>query len=96
MLYRGEEIGRKKRRVADKERNLWEEKRLEGVIERVWGERKNKEKRRSGRVYCEKCWMSERKYCFIGQKKIIFIGVMRYVRERLFFKPFFWKTTHRK
>ena len=32
MLYRGEEIGRKKRREVDKERNLWEESRLEGGI----------------------------------------------------------------
>ena len=32
MLYRGEEIGRKKRREVDKERNLWEENRLEGGI----------------------------------------------------------------
>ena len=29
VLQRVEEIGRKKRREADRERNLWEEKRLE-------------------------------------------------------------------
>ena len=33
--YRGEEIGRKKRREVDRERNLCEEKRPEGVIVRV-------------------------------------------------------------
>ena len=47
VLQRGEEIGRKKRREADRERNLWEAKRLEK-------REKNKEKRRSERVYCEK------------------------------------------
>ena len=31
----GEEIGRKKRREANRERNLWEEKRLKEVIVRV-------------------------------------------------------------
>ena len=47
--------------------------------------------------------MSERKYFFLGQKKIIFIGVIHRVRERncfpiyfLFFLFFFWKTTYRK
>ena len=35
MLQRGEEIERKKRREADRERNLCEEKRPEGVIVRV-------------------------------------------------------------
>ena len=42
----GEEIGRKKRREADRERNLWEEKRLKEVIVRVWEGKKNKTKRR--------------------------------------------------
>ena len=55
MLQRREEIGRKKRREVDRERNLWEENRPEGVIVRVLEEReKNKEKRRTERVYCEK------------------------------------------
>jgi len=40
--------------------------------------------------------MSERKYFFLGQKKIIFIRVMHNVRERLFSKKKFWKTTYRK
>ena len=59
----GEEIGRKKRREADRERNLWEEKRLKEVIVRVWEgkKKKNKEKGRSERFYYEKGWMSERK-----------------------------------
>ena len=58
----GEEIGRKKRREADRERNLWEEKRLKEVIVRVWeGKKKKKEKGRSKRFYYEKGWMSERK-----------------------------------
>ena len=35
VLQRGEEIGRKKRRESDRERNLWEEKKLDGVIVRV-------------------------------------------------------------
>ena len=35
MLQRGEEIKRKKRREADRERNMWEEKRPKGVIVRV-------------------------------------------------------------
>ena len=51
------------------------------MIVRVWEKRKNKGRRRSERVYCEKGWMSERKYFFLSQKKIIFIGVMR-ERER--------------
>ena len=34
VLQRGEEIGRKKRREANRERNLWEEKRPEGMIEK--------------------------------------------------------------
>ena len=34
--------------------------------------------------------MSERKYCFLSQKKIIFIGVVCHVRERLFSKCFFF------
>ena len=33
--------------------------------------------------------MSRKIYFFLGLKKIIFIGVMFYVRERLFFKLFF-------
>ena len=33
--------------------------------------------------------MSERKYLFLGQKKIIFIRAMHYMRERLFSKIFF-------
>ena len=57
----GEEIGRKKRREADRERNLWEEKRLKEVIVRVWEGKKKKEKGRSKRFYYEKGWMSERK-----------------------------------
>ena len=86
----------KKRREADRERNLWEEKRSERVIVRVWEERKNKGKRKNERVYCEKGWMSERKYCFLSQKKIIFIGIMCCMRERLFSKFLFWKTIYRK
>ena len=39
MLQRREEIGRKKRREVDRERNLWEENRTEGVIVRVLEER---------------------------------------------------------
>ena len=39
----------------------------------VWKERKNKEIRKSERVYCEKGWMSKIKYFFLGQKNIIFI-----------------------
>ena len=35
VLERGEEIGRKKRREADRERNLWEEKKTKGVIVRM-------------------------------------------------------------
>ena len=35
--------------------------------------------------------MSERKYFFLGQKKIIFIGVMHCVRERLFSNFFLGK-----
>ena len=35
--------------------------------------------------------MSKRKYFFLGQKKIIFIGVMHCVRERLFSKKNFGK-----
>ena len=73
---------KKNRRDAVRERNLWEEKRLEGVIVRVWEERKNKGRRRNERVYCEKSWMSKRKYFFISQKNIIFIGVMRRIRQR--------------
>ena len=34
--------------------------------------------------------MSERKYFFLGPKKLIFIGVMHCVRERLFSKFFFF------
>ena len=34
--------------------------------------------------------MSERKYFFLGQKKIIFIRAMHCVRERLFSKFFFF------
>ena len=34
--------------------------------------------------------MSRKIYFFLGLKKIIFIGVMFYVRERLFFKLFFF------
>ena len=33
--------------------------------------------------------MSERKYCFLSQKKIIFIGVTCHMRERLFSFSFF-------
>ena len=35
--------------------------------------------------------MSERKYFFLGQKNITFIGTMHCVRERLFSKIFFRK-----
>ena len=58
---------------------------------RIWEERKNKGRRRSERVYCEKGWMSKRKYFFLGQKKIIFIRVMHCVWERLFSNFFFGK-----
>ena len=34
--------------------------------------------------------MSERKYFFLGQKKIIFIGVIHHVRERNCFPIFFY------
>ena len=52
---------------------------------------KNKGRRRSERVYCEKGWMSKRKYFFLGQKKIIFTGAMHNVIERLFSNFFFGK-----
>ena len=53
----GEEIGRKKRREADRERNLWEEKRLE----------KREKKQRE-----EKKWESLLWERLNEQKKILF------------------------
>ena len=59
-------VGRRNREKKE-ERQIEREicgKRPEWVIVRVWEERKNERRRRSEIVYCEKCWMSERKYFF--------------------------------
>ena len=64
MSKRGEEIGRKNRRETDRERNLWEDKRPEGVIVRVWEERKKAERREE--------WESLLLEMLNEQKKILF------------------------
>ena len=92
----GEEIGRKKRREADRERNLWEEKRSEMVIVRVREERKKNEEKKWESLLWERLNEQKKIFFFIGQKKIIFIGAMHCVREIVFQKKKkIWKTTYR-
>ena len=58
MLQRGRETWRKERRETvrerEREKDLWEEERPELVIVKVWGEKKQKEERKSEKTYHEK------------------------------------------
>ena len=54
VLQRGREIWRKERRETIKERDLWEEERPELVMVRVWGEKKQREEKKSVKTYHER------------------------------------------
>ena len=89
VLQRKRETWRKKRRETVRERDLWEEERPELVTMRVWGEKKQKEERKSEKAYHER--EGTKKICFLRLRtKIIFI--IDAMREReIIFQILFWK-----
>ena len=54
MCYRREEKHGEKREERERERDLWEDERLELVIVRVWGEKKQRKERKSEKTYHER------------------------------------------
>ena len=86
---------KKEKRGRQREKSVGREEARGGGSEGVRREKKQKEEKKWEFIMRKAKW-AEKNIFSIGQKKIIFIGIIRRMRERLFSNFFFWKTTYRK